>query len=607
MRPRSLVVAVVVITAACGSRGGGDDEPSMYESIEIEPALATLSLPLGGSATQAYTVYGVANGYAKQDITARCSLAIDAAFGTFTDATVTVQGRGGKTPIIAACGDGLAGQAQLVVNLTGSVTVGTGAPANSAELFTAAIAGTDATRTPMIEYPIDRAVSPRNIPPVETQWSAAGNDLYHLRIASGFIAVDVYSATPEAMLSADAWHAIAETAAGDNLTFTVEGLLQADPATKFASTSTTIKMSTDTIDQTAIYYWASDQGNVMSQTFGAVTPPSVVKDNCTSCHSVSRAGTRVGYSRCVGDCSSPNVRVGFLKFDPATKLWNEAVDASTVGINGSYTTFAPVGNPFPDDTQALAMLTLAGGTLALYDPDTGTPIASNLTVANFDDAARSALMPDWSPDGNTVVYTSASPGQWIDLTDGKIATMSYSYAGGVHTFGTPQLIVSDPIALSNGTYNNFFFPSFSPDNNLVVFNAARAQWRSTETYARDPGQRLMLTTPTGAWKQDLTAANGGFVDSDITWAHWAPSVSSEYYWIVFSSERDYGHRTTQATSPAACKQNKVQQCKQIWLTAIARNKLDGTVDPSAPPMWLPGQDPLANNISPYWSRPALIQ
>ena len=34
---------------------------------------------------------------------------------------------------------------------------------------------------------------------------------------------------------------------------------------------------------------------------------------------------------------------------------------------------------------------------------------------------------------------------------------------------------------------------------------------------------------------------------------------------------------------------------------------DGTADPSAPPMWLPGQDPLANNISPYWSRPGIIQ
>ncbi|MDX2086380.1 MAG: hypothetical protein SFX73_00965 [Kofleriaceae bacterium] len=578
----------------------------MYESIEIEPARASVTLPLGGSATQAYTVYGVAEGYAKKDITASCTLSIDAQFGSFADATVTVQGRGGKTPILATC-DALSGEAQIIVNLTGSVTIG-GAPANAADLFNGATASTDAARMPLIEYPIDRAVSPRNIPPVETQWTAAGNDLFHLRLASGFLAIDVYSATPEALLPADEWKAITETAAGDNLAFTVEGLAQAAPATKYASTPVTVTMSTDTIDNTAIYYWASSQGNVMSQTFGSPEPPSVVMGNCTSCHTVNRSGSRVGYSRCVGGCGHTTQRVGFLTYDSVTKTWVEKVNADTSPIMGSYLSFAPVGNPFPDDTKAVAAVTRNDGTMALYDGDTGAEVPSNLSIANTPDAAtRSALMPDWSPDGNTLVYVSGSPGAWVDLNDGKIATMSYSFAGGNHTFGSPQMIVSDPITLTNGTYNNFFFPSFSPDNNVIVFNAARASWRSGGATARDPGQRLMLTTPTGAWKQDLTAANGGFVDTDITWAHWAPTVSNEYYWIVFSSQRDYGHRTTIATSPASCKQNKVEQCKQIWLTAIARNKLNGQVDPSAPPMWLPGQDPLANNISPYWSRPGIIQ
>jgi hypothetical protein len=604
---RRLLVLITAFASACGSRAE-DDPPSMYEGIEIEPALATLTLPLGGSVTQAYTVYGVANGYAKHDITASCTLTIDATFGRFADATVTVQSRGGKTPIVASC-DGLTGQAQLVVNLSGAVVV-PGAPDNAPDLFGAATDATNPARTPAIQYPIDRAVSPRNIPPIETQWTAAGNDLFHLTIASELVSVDVYAPTPAATLDAGPWRTIAETAAGDTLRFTVEGLAQAAPENKFASSMTTITMSTDTIDNTAIYYWASDQGQVMSQVFGAPEPPSVVKGNCTSCHTVSRSGSRIGYSRCINNlCGNNNLAVGFLTYDSATQTWTENVNADNLAIRGSYLSFAPVGNPFPDDTRAVAAVTRNNGTMALYDADTGAEVPSNLAVANITDATmtHSALMPDWSSDGNTVVYTSAYPGQWIDLTNGRIATMSYSYAGGAHTFGTPQLIVSDPITLANGTYNNFFFPSFSPDNQVIVFNAARSQWRSAGTYARDAGQRLMLTTPTGAWKQDLTAANGGLVDADVTWAHWAPTVSNEYYWIVFSSERDYGHRTTQATSPASCKQNKVQQCKQIWLTAIARNKLNGTIDPSAPPMWLPGQAPLANNISPYWSRPAVIQ
>ena len=180
--------------------------------------------------------------------------------------------------------------------------------------------------------------------------------------------------------------------------------------------------------------------------------------------------------------------------------------------------------------------------------------------------------------------------------------MSYSFAGGAHTFGEPTFLVPDPITLSSGVYDNFFFPSYSPDGALVVFNAARSAWRDSGN-ARRPGQRLMLADADGAWVRDLTALNGGHADLDITWAHWAPIVSSEYYWIVFSSERDYGHRATAATSPASCRANGVTQCKQIWMSAIRRDQLANPIDPSAPPMWLPGQDAQANNISPYWSVP----
>jgi len=72
-------------------------------------------------------------------------------------------------------------------------------------------------------------------------------------------------------------------------------------------------------------------------------------------------------------------------------------------------------------------------------------------------------MADWSPDGTKVVFTSgATPGQWIDLDGGAIATMTYNYANGTHTFGDPQYLVQQPITLPHGTFSNFFFPSFSP-------------------------------------------------------------------------------------------------------------------------------------------------
>ena len=59
------------------------------------------------------------------------------------------------------------------INLVGSVVVPP-APADAPDQFGAATVGTDAARTPAIEYPLEHAVSPRNMPPIEAQWTEEG-------------------------------------------------------------------------------------------------------------------------------------------------------------------------------------------------------------------------------------------------------------------------------------------------------------------------------------------------------------------------------------------------------------------------------------------------
>ena len=594
---------VACALGACGGHHGGADADVTYASIEVDPPTATLAVPLGGSAQQAYTITGIASDGTRTDITLGCALTLDAVFGTAMAQTVTVGPHGGKTTVTAVCG-AQAGTAQIIVNLSGSVVIDP-APANAPGLFGGATLGSDAAHTPVIQYPLDKAVSPKNIPSIETQWAATGNDLFHVNLASTFVNVDVYTTDVKATLPETDWSGVIDTAAGDHLAITVEGLVQATPAMKYAAL-VTLKVSTDSIDRSAIYYWASSQGNIMQQTFGVTTPPSLVKDGCTSCHSVSRSASRIGYSRCVNnDCGQ--LYGGFLRFDPNAQTWVEAVNANAEQLHFSYSTFAPIGNPFPDDTRSLAIVTMVDGTLAMLDPDTGAAVPSNIAVsAHGAGAPRTAMMADWSADGTKVVFASTPhAGQWIDLSDGSIATMSYGYQGGLHVFGEPQFIVPNPMTLPNGSYTNFFFPSFSPDGALIVFDAARTSWRNSP--AKGAGSRLVLADAGGAWVQDLRAMNGGDADLDTTWAHWAPSDSAEYYWLVFSSERDYGHEVTAANANPACKNSGVEQCKQIWIGAIARNQLSGTVDPSAPPMWVPGQDTQADNISPYWSVPAGIQ
>ena len=593
------VFAVLTCVIACGRADGSLDGD---EPLALMPADARLTVDLAGSVTQAYTVAALVEGGAPVDVTDQCTLSLDGALGVVSDHVVTVTGRGGETTVRATCATGVA-TAHLVVDLTGRLVIGATTPADAPDRFAGASVGADPARTPRVEYPLDTAITPVNLPTLEAQWTAAGNDLFHLRLTAAHAAIDVYTSGPEAPLAQPEWPVIAAAAAGGDLTFTVEAMAQAAPGTKHVSAPVRLTVAKDAIDRSAVYYWASSQGAIMSQAFGSTAAPTSVRGQCTSCHALSRTGTRLGYSRCVNnDCAQ--LFVGFLRFDAGAGGWVDAVDANTSGIRGSYTTFAPVGNPYPTDDQALAMVTTNAGSLALYDPDTGAAVPSNLTAAAppGPGARRAALMADWSADGATVVYASTPhPGQWIDLGDGAIAKLRYSHAGGVHSFSEPEFIVRGPLQLPGGAYTNFFFPSLSGDGAVVVFNGARAPWRSNP--ARAAGQRLFLADADGRWATDLAALNGGAGDADITWPRWAPGASDDYYWVAFSSERDYGHRVTATNTSPSCVGNGVTQCKQIWIGAIRKSTIAANpgADPSAPPMWLPGQSPAANNISPYWT------
>ena len=589
--------------------GGADAQPDVaqtYANVVIDPPDATLDVPVTGGATQDYKAYADTAGQTHVDVTAQCAFKVaDATLGGFGAATFTSAARGGDTVVTATCGNAQ-GTGNLHLTLKGWI-LGTGAPNNSPTLFSSATLGSDPSHTPALEYPLDGAVSPLNIPPIDSQWTVAQDDLFHMSWTSKHLALDYYTTAADAQFADTIWSNVAGSASGDAVTITVEGLVQASPTQKYASAPATLHMSHDVIDNTAIYWWASSQGSLITQTFGQTGQPTQVKNDCTSCHSVSRSGSRIGYSRCVGgDCGQ--IYAGFMKYDKPNNVWNDTLDANGKAISGSYTTFSPVGYPFADDKQSVALLATSACHLTLVDPDTGTLVASNVdTVSTHynNNPGRCATMPDWAPDGKSVVFASTpNAGQWIDVSNSAIALMTYSYAGNVHTFGEPNFIVSGTLTLASGTYDNFYFPSFTPDGSYVVFDAARAAWRNF-TVAGSPGQRLVMTNPAGSWTRELANLNGTG-DLDITWPHWAPIDSSDYYWVVFSTERDYGHKLTKANTASACVANGVQQCKQIWIGAIDKATLSANrhqTTRASPPVWMPGQDIGADNISPYWTLP----
>src|SRR5258708_26789497 len=153
MRMRWMTLALV-LAAAGGSPHAGNGQ---YDRFELDPALATVTVPLDGTATQAYHVYGL-SGATGTDITSTCKLQIDAAFGAFAAATLTIAAHGGKATVTATCDGNVMVTGELVVTLDGTVIVGV-APANAPTLFGNATLGTDPTRTPPLQYPLDGAVA----------------------------------------------------------------------------------------------------------------------------------------------------------------------------------------------------------------------------------------------------------------------------------------------------------------------------------------------------------------------------------------------------------------------------------------------------------------
>src|SRR6201999_4388813 len=124
---------------------------------------------------------------------------------------------------------------------------------------------------------------------------------------------------------------------------------------------------------------------------------------------------------------------------------------------------------------------------------------------------------------------------------GALYTSSFDAASGA--FGTPSALLSP-----QGT-QNFYYPSFSPDKNFVIFNAAPdgdsfynrkarvelLEYPNTNPNATPIDLPLLNSAPSGAGDPDKLTNS---------WPKWSPFVQSyrghKLLWVTFSSNRDYG-------------------------------------------------------------------
>ena len=225
---------------------------------------------------------------------------------------------------------------------------------------------------------------------------------------------------------------------------------------------------------------------------------------------------------------------------------------------------------------------------------------------------RAAIAPNWSTDGDHIVYTSTD-----DAKDGRVGFMNDTdiyvvpFNGGGGGEATPV-----PGASQAGVVE--YYPDYSADDRLIAFNRLASVGPSNEEiYSRAEGEIWIAGAAT-----DLTAAageteSGGAIrlaanDPDAcsseaspgiynSWPKWSPQTyyvadtGKTYYWLVFSSARDAVDRfETDYTAPPGLDFRYVQ----LFMAPVTIDE-DGEVT-TYPAIYLWNQDRTTSNFTPAW-------
>lgn len=226
--------------------------------------------------------------------------------------------------------------------------------------------------------------------------------------------------------------------------------------------------------------------------------------------------------------------------------------------------------------------------------------------------ANSPVLPDWSHDGATIVYTSTDVPQ-----DGRVggATIVDLYTV---PFNGGQGGAATPIAGAN-TADFEYYPDFSPDDALVAFNKL-PQFTTNPTredsfdhvYYRPDSNIHVIPTAGGtstslASNEPVCGGTAGQLYN--SWAKWAPSTASDgqrtYYFLIFSTARNSPFdiaRGNSRTSPAS----------QLYMTTVIEEADGSITSGSGIYLWnqrnlVEGEGDAAtvtdlgtNNVTPAW-------
>jgi hypothetical protein len=316
---------------------------------------------------------------------------------------------------------------------------------------------------------------------------------------------------------------------------------------------------------------------------------------CISCHSVSASGSMIvaqrhqypggliqseSYDLLKTPVPNPAMPLATIKTDDwgFSAVFPDGSRVLTDGQPGMTSGLFPAGpgdNPGMEGPKASTM----------YDPNTGQTIPfTGLTGTH-------AMMPSFSPDGTKLAFNDTDNG-------GGHTLVVMDFDKSTNTLSNAKQVFKD-----TGGYPGW--PFFTPDSSSVVFydgdssNFASSHDPPGNTVAQG---NLYLVDVASSVAHALDAANGllangstylpyGTRDQNLSfYPTVSPVAAGGYFWVFFTSRRNYGNTLVDA--------NDNPPSKKLWVSAITIGGKPG-LDASHPAFYLPGQELASGNIRAF--------
>jgi len=445
-------------------------------------------------------------------------------------------------------------------------------------------------------YPNAGAMVPHDLAPIDVQWNGT-TPVYRVTFAvDNGNRLRGYVPTKDWIPPASEWAWLLNVAAGHQVTLSVDGATVDGNGTPQgplqSAAGQPLGVSPD--DATgALFYFATtgDQvtgdGTLERLELGAQKADKYLnKSNdggkCVGCHALTRDGTRVAFTflDLTGAVTGTTMTLGSVD---ATNPTAQQAAANTQAATTSFS---------PDGTK---IVTAYNGALSIRDAVTGAMVTSITTTGT-------AMFPDWSPDGNSIVFVRTSapctPGQ-PNFGQASI----YAYGGSLVTIhNNGGTWGNETVVLQAASGENNYYPSFSPDGQYIAFTRALSSTKSSWSVANgacsgqdgsglsydNPSATVWIMPAAGGTPVELAAADGAPMKTN-SWPKWGPKADGDHLWLSFSSTREYGNVLTGLAAH-----------HQIWITSIPRLGAPAG-DPSTPAVWFPFQDTTTKNHIGVWS------